>query len=221
MEIKKLSFSLIVLLSLLSSFPLSAFARDAGQTAKTLLAATSPFEDLVDSALAVDNAGIKKALAAADGRAAAVKAALPDAAAAHFDQMLQAIHQAASDKKYQEVAVTAVEAFRFLLDEIQPGNLKVPREVYLLDYAGFKIRVLAATAPPDWKTMRQTAEHASLWWDAVASNMSDKALQDAVSTAVGGLIEATKKEDMPMLQYAVQIEMDLVDLLENYFEQKQ
>lgn len=204
---------------LVSLFP--AVAQEASNPNETLLAATSPFEDIVDFALVRNDAGITKALADADRQAAAVKAVLPTAAAGRFDQQLQALHKAASGKEYQALAATAVEVFRFLIDGLQPGNLKVPKEISLLDYTGFKLRVLATAAQPDWNAMRKTAEDASAWWHTVESSVSDKALRDAFSSTVAGLQEATKNENLPMLHFAVRIDLDLVDPLENHFERKQ
>jgi len=216
---KKIQIPFLILFLILSVYP--AFALDPGEVNKTLLAATSPFEDMVGAALAVDDAGVKKALSAADAQATKVKAVVPAEVTDRFDKLLQNIHQTASEHKYQEVALTAVETFRLLVEELKPGSLKMPKEVYMLDYVGLKSRVLAATPPPNWEAMRQTTAHASLWWDAIASDMTDKTLQDAFSTSIGGLIDATKREDQPMLQFAIQMEMDMVDLLENYFQQQQ
>ncbi|MHB1578054.1 MAG: hypothetical protein ACYCTK_03125, partial [Acidithiobacillus ferrooxidans] len=66
----------IILIVLLLVFALPAAAQEANTANETLLGATSPFEDMVDLALARNDAGITKALADATRQSAAVKAVL-------------------------------------------------------------------------------------------------------------------------------------------------
>ena len=216
-QVKRLPLIPIVFL-LVSAGP--AMAQGISKANETLLAATSSFEDMVDFSLAGNDAGITKALAGVDRQAAAVKAVLPAEAAGRFDDLLQAVRDAASGGQHQVLALTAVEGFRFLLDRLEPDNLRVPKEVSLLDYVGFKLKVLAAAAEPDWNAMRKTAEEASALWNALKRRVSDKALRDAFSSTVTGIREATNKENLAMLFFAAQIDLDLVDLLENHFERK-
>ena len=96
----------------------------------------------------------------------------------------------------------------------------MPKEVSLLDYAGFKLHVLAAAPKPDWESMRKTAADAVGWWDATKAKVSAKKLRDAMKTTVGGLQQAAKTENLPMLELAAQLDLDLVDLLEAHFEAK-
>jgi hypothetical protein len=197
-----------------------ALAQGTRTANETLLAATSPFEDMVEFALAGNDSGITRALVAADRASGGVKDALSAGAASRFGDLLQAIHEAASGREYQVLALTAVDVFRLLLDGLQPEKLKVPKEVSLLDYAGFKLNVLADAVEPDWDAMRETAKDASVWWKAVEPRVSETALRDAFSSTVSGLREATKNENLPMLRFAVQMDLDLVDLLENHFSRQ-
>lgn len=216
---QRTGLSLIPILLLLT-VAVPAVAQGVRDRNETLLAATSPYEDLVDAALAGQVAAVTTALARADSQAAAVRTALPAAAAGHFDELLRTIRKAVSDNQFQVVAMRAVEVFRLLLDELGPGHLKIPQEVNLLDYAGFKLKVLASAAKPDWDAMRSTAQEASAWWRAVEPGVTDPTLRDAFATTVAGLSEATKSENPAMLRLAAQIDLDLVDLLEHHFERK-
>ena len=110
--------------------------------------------------------------------------------------------------------------FRLLIDNLDAGKLKVPKEVSLLDYAGFKLHVLDAAPKPDWDAMRKTVADAVAWWDAMKSKVSDKKLRDAFNSTVRGMQQAASSENRPMLQYAAQMDLDLVDLLEKHFEGK-
>ena len=179
-----------------------------------LLSAMSPFEDMIEFALARKDSDISKALVAADQHATDVKKALSASAASQFATLMEDLHRAATDKDHHEVARSAVEVFRLLSDNLQANDLKVPKEVSLLDYAGFKLRVLAATQRPDWQDIRKTVGEAAGWWKAISSKVSEAGLRDAFDSLMRGLDDAARIEDLPMLRFAAQIDLDLVDLLE-------
>ena len=197
-----------------------ADGQDAAKANAILLRATSPYEDMVDSALAKNTAGVTKALAAADKSAAGVKAVLPAPAVSKFDSLVQAIHESAAGNKHPAIAANAVEVFRLLIDNLRADGLKEPREVSLLDYAGFKLRVLSAAEQPDWEAMRKTVADAAAWWEAIKAKVADKGLRDAFNSTIRGLQAASKTENLPMLNFAAQMDLDLVDLLEAHFKHK-
>ena len=198
----------------------TANAGDASKANETLLRATSPFEDIVELALATNDSRISKSLVKADSRAVAVREALSAAASGQFDTLLQAMHRAATAKDHYALATNAVGVFRLLIDNLEAGSLKVPQEVSLLDWAGFNLHVLAAAQQPDWRAMRQTVDDAAKWWAVTKPKVTEKALRDAFSSTIRGLQQAGKVEHLPMLNFAAQIDLDLVDLLEGYFERK-
>ena len=206
--------------ALLAACLSSAIARDAAKANETLLHATSPFEDMVGFALAKNSASVAKSLAKADSQAGAVKQALLPASVAEFERRLQELHKAATDSEHYAVAVSGVEIFRLLIDNLDAGKLKVPKEVSLLDYAGFKLHVLDAAPKPDWDAMRKTAADAVSWWATTKSNVTDKKLRDAFNSTVRGMQQAATAENLPMLHFAAQMDLDLVDMLENHFESK-
>ncbi len=210
----------LILIALVLVFCIPAVAEDLGKENEVLLGSTSPFEDLVEFALAGNDGGIMRALAAADRQAVAVKAVLPAEDSEFVDKRLQTAHKAATARNYRALAAAGLEIYRLLVDHLQADTLKVPKEVSLLDYAGFNLRVLGASDPPDWDAMRKTAADAVTWWRAIRRQVSNVALRDAFSSTVGGLQEATRSENLPMLHFAVQMDLDLVDLLERHFEGK-
>ena len=197
-----------------------AHGQDAAKANAILLRATSPYEDMVGFALAKNTASLTKALAAADKSAAGVKAVLSTAAASKFESLVQSIHQSATDNKHHAVAASAVEVFRLLIDNLEASGLKEPREVSLLDYAGFKLHVLAAAEHPDWEAMRKAVADAAGWWEAIKTKVADKGLRDAFNSTIRGLQTASKTENLPMLNFAAQMDLDLVDLLEAHFKHK-
>jgi hypothetical protein len=195
-------------------------ALDARKANEALLRGTSPFEDMIGFALSTNDARRTKALAAADARSASVKEALSSAAATEFESLVEAIHKAAKDKNHYAVAANAVEVFHLMIDNLQADILKIPKEVSLLDYAGFKLQVLAAAPHADWEAMRKIVANATTWWGAIKAKVTDKRLRDTVNSTVRGLEQAGKSENLPMLQFGAQIDLDLVDLLEAFFERK-
>ena len=206
---------------LCASLSTATLAQDAAKANETLLAATGPFEDMVGPALAKNDKGIAKQLAGADQQAGAVKKTLPTDAAQQFERLLQTIHKAAESKDDMAVAQNAVSVFRLLVDNLKADALKVPKEVSLLDYAGYKLQVLAAAEKPDWAAMSQVAADADTWWKAIAkTKVSEKNLRAAVTSTILGLKQATQEQNLAMLKFAAQIDLDLVDLLEGHFKTK-
>ena len=196
------------------------FTLGEGTTAKNdvLMGATSPFEDLADFGLAKNDGGIRTSLAAVHKQAPAVRKALSAEAGRRFDGLVSALGKAAGEKSHQAVADHAVEAFRVLIENLDAAGLQVPKEVGLLDYAGFKIRVLGAAPRPDWNAMRKTVGEAGGWWNAIKAKVPSRALSDAMGSTLHGLQEASRSENLPMVRFAAQMYLDLVDLLETHFE---
>ena len=131
------------------------------------------------------------------------------------------LHRDVTDKDHQKTASSAVAIFRLLIDNLHAKGLKEPREVSLLDYAGFKLRVLASARNPNWQEIRKTVVEVAGWWKVIESKVSQKGLHDAFGTTIRGLDDAAKVENLHMLRFAAQIELDLVDLLETALRPKQ
>src|SRR6266850_2455036 len=192
---------------------LSVSANQAKKANDVLLSAMSPFEDMIGFALAGSDTDITETLVTADQQADGIKKALPASAASQFAALMDGLHKAVTDRDHHEVAGTSVELFRLLTDNLQAKELEIPREVSLLDYVGYKLRVLAGAPKPDWQDIRKTAGEAAGWWNALKSKVSAKGLRDAVESTMGGLAEAARLENLPMLRFGARIDLDLVDLL--------
>lgn len=217
MQLTRLKFLVIVFLVTVST---SASANQAIKLNEVLLGAMSPFEDVIELALAGNDANISKALATADQHVSNVKTSLPPSSASKFATLMDDLHKATTGKDHQKVASSAVEIFRLLSDNLQAEVLDVPKEVSLLDYAGFKLRVLAATQKPDWRDIRKTVDETAGWWSAINSKVSDKGLRNAFGTLIRGLEDAAKINNLSMLRFAAQMDLDLVDLLEGDLKPK-
>jgi hypothetical protein len=198
----------------------AAAAKPAGvsRSNQVLLAAASPFEDLTESALANDIRGMRQALKAYGEQAAAVNKVLSGPGRQEMAALLAAISRAESKGDHHSVALNAVEAYRVLVESLNPNGLVVPIQVAKLDYVGFRLKVLLAASPPDWPAIQKTGEEAAGHWHALEPRVGDKGLRDAVKTMLTGLHQATVTNNAEMAVFAAQMDLALVDLLEGYFE---
>ena len=185
---------------------------------ETLLDAMSPFEDMAEAALAKNRKGVKESLAEAQSGAAEVLKALPRSEVKKYERLLKSIEDASTAKEHHSVAVNAVEMFRLLAESLDENNLDVPKEVSLLDYVGFRLHVLAAAKTTDWNAMQSTVAEGTKWWDAIKEKVDNKGLRDAFQSTISGLEQAIELKHLPMLNFAAQIDLDLVDLLESHFQ---
>ena len=196
--------------------------RGNGQVAstknETLLNAMSAYEDMAEAALGKDTKNVKEAIASAESESAEVLKSLPKETVKSFEHRLSTIKDAAKAKDHQGVADNAVEMFRLLIDSLDESKLEVPKEVSLLDYAGFRLKVLAAANEPDWEKMKSTVIDARKWWRAIEDKVNDSSLAATLKSTMFGLEQAVELKNLPFLRFAAQIDLDLVDLLESAFE---
>jgi hypothetical protein len=212
--------AVVVLAGWLAVPQLAGAAKSAGVSGpnQVLLAAASPFEDLTEAALAHDARGMRQALKAYGDQAAAVDKVLSVPARREMASLLAAIRRAESQGDSQAVALNSVEAYRVLVESLDPNDLVVPIQVAKLDYAGFRLTVLLAASPPDWPAIQKTGEEATGQWHALEPRVGDKGLRDAVKTMLTGLRQATVTNNDEMAVFAARMDLALVDLLEGYFE---
>ena len=198
---------------------LPANQRDMSHRNTLLLEATSPFEDMVDAALAGDAQAIDKALADYEGMAGRVIEALPDAARTGLENHLAQLREAATQNNYQVVAENAVEIYRTLTTALNPAQLHIPTAVAMLDYVGFKQRVLLHAKSVDWAALSETTKTARQNWKFLSSKINDAGLRDAVETMLNGMNTGISLKNPEMAEFAARMDLALVDLIENYFKQ--
>ena len=223
MQLRQVSLNLMAVAVLVGWLAVPQVAGAAKPSAvsgpnQVLLAAASPFEDLTESALANDTRGMRQALKAYNDQAEAVNKVLSVPARQEMAALLAAIRQAESKGDHHAVALNAVEAYRVLVEALNPHGLVVPIQVAKLDYVGFRLKVLLAASPPDWPAIQKTGEAAAGHWHALEPRVGDKGLRDAVKTMLNGLHQATVTTNAEMAVFAAQMDLALVDLLEGYFE---
>lgn len=183
-----------------------------------LLKATAPYEDMAHYAIGKKDDLVLKYLALADAGASDVAKLLPSGEARQFEALRQSIHQAIAKKDRRAAADSAVTIFRMLIDRLDADSLVVPREVELLDYAGYKLEVLAAASKQDWKAIAALASESDGWWNMMSGKVIDKHLRATVASAVAGIKQAAAEKNVAMLQLGSQMILDLVDMLEDGFK---
>ncbi len=235
----KIYFVMLIFLSFSSLFMLSCGSKSVSEMSQqqqqestgsnapqssghneTLLAAASPFEDLIDFAEAGDQDNIQATYDKIRSQVKNIKQTLSSEMLASFDSHLQAIRQGIASSDNTTVALHAAETYRLLISSLDKTTLIVPVEVSLLDYAGFKLNVLANAKSPDFGAMTNTVTEARGFWDAIQAKVKEKGLHDVMNTAIEGMEQAAAKKNLDMAAFAAQVDLDLVDLLEHYFKTK-
>jgi len=196
----------------------SSSRTDRSQSNEILLAAASSFEDLTENALTGNQKGMQLALEAYNEQAEKVSKVLSPKARQDIELRVAAIQKAKQQADNEAVALNSVEAYRMLIESLDTGSLRVPVQVSLLDYAGFKLKVLLHAKSPDWSVLLKVAEEARRHWTAIESRVYDKGLRDAVNTMITGMNKATAAKNYEMAVFAAEVDLALVDLLEGYFE---
>jgi hypothetical protein len=200
-----------------SAHPASA---EAGRKNAILEAAMSHCEDLTDYAEAGKVKDMDQAIQGLEGQRANILGVLSPEAGKRFEAGLAALRQKRASEDFPGVALEAVETYRLLATSRDRGKLKVPLEVDLLDYAGFKVKVLTKEQPLDWQSMKGVATEAAKDWQAIQGKVADKSLRSVMNTTLAGLNQAIEGQDAAMTRFAGKVVLDLVDLLEQQFKQQ-
>jgi len=183
-----------------------------------ILAASSPFEDMTEAALAADKKGIERALRAYDAVAGKVEGVLPAAKRDELRVLVADIRRAKNQGSLDAIVLKAPEAYRTLIEGLDRGGLKVPMEVSLLDYTGFRFLALLHVQPVDWRLLQGAGGQAQKNWAAIKAKVTNSGLRDAVDVAVAGMNRACALKNADMAFLAAQVDLAIVDLLEAGFE---
>ena len=183
-----------------------------------LFEAMSPFEDLTEYALAEDATNAGKAIQSANDSVAAASSVLSEKASGVLNAKLKEIAAAEKDGDFPGMAMLAVDSYKVLVDQLDVSTLTVPKEVAVLDFVGFKLHALLKQKEVDWKLVNETALDGQRQWNDIRGSVSDTAIRDAMDTVIEGLQSASKSKNVEKLEFAAQVDLDLVDLLEGYFE---
>jgi hypothetical protein len=187
---------------------------------KVLFEAMSQYEDLTEYALNQDMESVEKIIIFLDSLIKKEKNILSEKAIQNLNANFKKIKMAKSNADFPIITMSAVDSYKTIAEELEYSKLKIPKGVVLLDYIGFKIEALLEQNRIDWTAINKVALEGSDHWTIIKRNISDKGLKDAMNTAIGGIIASVKLRNIEMLKFSAQVNLDLVDLLEGYYEKK-
>lgn len=183
-----------------------------------ILSGSSPFEDLTEFAISADREGIKRTLQAYDTQVKKLENALPVTYRDKFKDLITDIRQAEQQGNYDIIALKSPEVYRTLIEALDRSSLKVPAEVSLLDYVGFRFLAVLHAQPGDWSALQEATKYAQKNWDAIKSRVTNKGLREAMDITIAGLIKACSVKNADMALFAAQVDLAQVDLLEAFFD---
>lgn len=219
MQTKKVSRIFLAGLFLIIAFSCMAMAQQKSKN-DILFDAMSPYEDLTEYALADNVAKVKENIQSLDVSEARLINVLSERAIRHLNINIEKMITAEKSSDYAGIALYAVNSYKTIVDELDVAELTTPVEVAILDFVGFKIHALLKQKNVDWRSIGEVVLEGSSRWNKIKENVSNKALQDTMNTTIDGLQTAVKSKNIEMLKFAAQVVLDLVDLLEGYFEDK-
>lgn len=183
-----------------------------------LQAGSAPFEHVSELAAAGDWNGVARELGKFQLIRHVTLEALPPLVRTRFESELAAIEASHRTRDACRLAAHAADAYRTLVAAQNTSLLRVPLEVSLLDYAGFKAGALLGRCAPDWRAVETASADARRFWAALRPQMRDAAdLRTLTSTVVSGFSDAAGRRDRAGAQFAARVMLDLVDVLEGHF----
>ena len=204
-----------VMAAVLLALVLSTAARAEDSAGPKLLAAAEPFETLTEESFSAKPAQLDRRIGEAETAAGQVHGLLPADGQAALDRELAAIRTARKANDRAGIALASVEGYRALVSAAPPG--KVPTEVNLLDYSGFRYDADLKAKPVRWADMQEATAFARQQWDAIAGRVQDARLAKRVAAALAAMQGAIDKKSASGARHAATALLDLVDELETYF----
>ena len=197
-----------------ASSPVSVAAAQArsGSDRKTILAAAERFENLTEAAFTGTKA-TADALALAHHDLQTARPLLNTSENAAVGRLVQSVDTAVKAGVAADVSLAAVEAYRTLITAAG-GEGRIPVQVGLLDYAGFRFWADAKATPPHWADMTQAHDFAVAQWQLVKPRIHDPAVAKKFNEALDAMAAAVARKDASAATHAATSEMDLVDELE-------
>jgi len=205
---------------LVSMFALLLFTSNvmANEGNDVIFDAMSPYEDLTEFALDTDTLQVANSISALDGVIAKLKGVVSNQTIQNLKTIVKKLRAAEKQKNYSEIALLAVDSYKSLAEELDQTTLKVPKQVAILDYVGFKIHALLGQSKINWHLISETVDEGKKQWKQVEAKVTSKGLYDSMNTTIAGLERAATSKNIDMLDFAAQVDLDLVDLIEGFFE---
>jgi hypothetical protein len=157
-------------------------------------------------------------------KVAAMREALPTLRpllnASSFDTLrgqLTEMEHASAKSDVFGTALAAVEAYRVIENAMGSAVRPSPIEVAMLDYSGFKLSILATAPDTDWAMITATAKDSDGSWSVLNKSVKQTSIRNLVNAIQDGLRGAVERKDIHSVQFAAKMQLEVVDVLEQYF----
>jgi hypothetical protein len=184
--------------------------------ASVLMAAAEPFENLTENSFITDTTKLDGFIAKAKIGANGVSRILPFDAAKTLAGSVTAIDAARAGNNRADLAIAAVEGYRTLVSNAG-DHTKVPQQVSLLDYSGFRFQADLKASPMRWSDTASALDFADTQWQQISEKVADQILREKMALALADMRSAIQSKDAKAAMAASTRELDLVDGLEHYF----
>ncbi len=182
---------------------------------RTILAAAERFENLTEAAFGGAQASAAT-LALAHQASKTARSLLDPNEAATLDEKLAKLDAAAKSGVAADIALASMEAYRTTITA-SGGEGRIPLQVGMLDYAGFRFWASAKAAPPRWDEMAKARFFAEGQLALISPRIHDAAVIKKFDAALDAMDKAIIAKDSAAAVVAATTEMDLVDDLEKLF----
>ena len=196
----------------------SAAAQPSSSSNRAMLQCAELYETLTESAQKLDDKSYESLQKQVHGLSQQCAGALSAPQRKRLETESRETSAAWLAKDRDALALHAVEMYRIMVERADHGS--VPREVALMDYAGFRLTALAKQPVINWTAVAQTANEANGWWLAIRPAMQDRNLRAAVNHTISGWRSAVRDHNDSLLRYASTLDLILVDGLEVHFARK-
>jgi hypothetical protein len=188
----------------------------AGDVNAALRASAEPFEKLSETAFDASWRALSKGIGDANDAAAKMRTALSPADAARLDAQLSAVRDARQKQDRAALSLSAIEGYRILVSAVT-DKAKVPTEVSLLDYAGFRYKAHLKSKPVRWDEMGQAVDFARQTAKSLAPKLPSPELAANVEKIIVAMEQAVKDKNVARAAASVKSELDYVDVIEKAF----
>ena len=183
---------------------------------KQLRDAAEPFEKLTEISFSAALPKIDQTIGEAETTAQGIRGLLSNEAARQLDAQMSAIKSTRQKQDRAGLALSSIEAYRVLVSAVT-DKAKVPTEVSLLDYAGFRYDADLKANPIRWDDMAQAVSFARKNWVTLSSRVNSSTLATDFEKAINDMDKAVANKSKQIATSSVKKELDLVDQLEKFF----
>lgn len=196
--------------------PLAGPAPANTNSNEKLRAAAEPFERVTEISFKATLAAIDQTIGEAETAARGVRTLLPLDAAGRLDAQIGAMKAARQKQDHAGLALASIEAYRVLVSAVA-DSAKVPTEVSLLDYAGFRYDADLKASPIRWRDMTKAVSFARETWAKLLPRAKSFPEAARFKKTIADMDKAVAQEEVSSAALSVKAELDLVDQLESFF----